>query len=246
MNDIFSLKDKHILIVGASSGIGAHAARLFHERGAHLHLAARRTDILDDMANKINAQTYYVDVGDVDAIHLMLSKIDKIDVLLNTAGFNIRKPVLSFSPSDWDDLMKINLKGAWLLSQAVIQKMVLQKTEGSIIHLSSIFGKFTHTNQCLYAMSKGGIEQMTRSLALECAKYPIRINAIAPGYIKTPINQEYLEQVIGQYVEERTPMHRIGRLEDLNGALLLLASQASAYITGSIIPVDGGISVRQL
>ncbi|HBB53641.1 MAG TPA: hypothetical protein DCZ80_07050 [Legionellales bacterium] len=95
-------------------------------------------------------------------------------------------------------------------------------------------------------MSKGGIEQMSRSLALECAKYPIRINAIAPGYIKTPINQEYLEQVIGQYVEERTPMHRIGRLEDLNGVLLLLASQASAYITGSIIPVDGGISVRQL
>ena len=243
-NDLFSLEGKHILIVGASSGIGAHAASLFSERGAKLYLAARRIDELDIMAKKLNAKSFFVDVQDIDSIENLLSKIDKIDVLLNTAGMNIRKPAISYTPLEWDKLMNINLRGTWFTSQAVIKHMLTHKTQGSIIHLSSFYGKMTHADQCLYTTSKAGVEQMTRSLALECAPYQIRVNAIAPGYIETPLTKEHLKQ-IDQYVQERTPLHRIGCLDDLNGVLLLLASQASSYITGGVIPVDGGISVHQ-
>jgi NAD(P)-dependent dehydrogenase (short-subunit alcohol dehydrogenase family) len=243
-NELFSLEGKHILIVGASSGIGAHAAKLYSERGAKLYLAARRTDELDKMVKKLHAKSFFVDVQDIDSIENLVSKIDKIDVLLNTAGMNIRKPAISYTPSEWDQLMNINLKGTWLTSQAVIKHMLIHKTQGSIIHLSSFYGKLSHADHCLYTTSKAGLEQMTRSLALECAQYQIRVNAIAPGYIETPLTKEHLKQ-FGQYVKERTPLHRIGCLDDLNGVLLLLSSQASSYITGSIIPVDGGISVYQ-
>jgi NAD(P)-dependent dehydrogenase (short-subunit alcohol dehydrogenase family) len=246
MDELFSLKGKNVLIVGASSGIGEHAAKVFSARGADLFLSARRKDRLDEMALKLNATSYYVDVQDVNSINEMLSKIDRIDVLLITAGMNVRKPALKHTADDWDALMNVNLKGIWSMTQAVIDHMVSHETQGSIINMSSIYGSITHPDYLIYSTSKAGVEQMTKSFALECAAYGIRVNAIAPGYIETDLNREFLQQVIGEYAVKRTPLKRLGSLSDLDGVLLLLATQASAYMTGNVVPVDGGISVHQL
>jgi NAD(P)-dependent dehydrogenase (short-subunit alcohol dehydrogenase family) len=245
MNELFSLKGKSVLVVGASSGIGKHAAKLFAERGAHLLLAARRKPLLDSLASEIGAKSFYVDVTQSNTITTLLEQIGTIDVLLNTTGINVRKPALEHTEEDWDRLMATNLKGAWSLNQAVIKHMVSHKTKGKLINMGSIYGTVTCKDYALYATSKAGIEHLTRSLALESAPYGIHVNAIAPGYIETELNRDYLKNVIGSLVIERTPLGRMGNLKDLDGVLLLLASNASDYITGSTINVDGGCSTHR-
>jgi hypothetical protein len=245
MDSLFSLQNKTILIVGASSGIGHHAAHLFAKWGGNLILAARREPLIKDLSKKLGSQSIAVDITKPETIADLLSQIKQVDVLLNTAGLNIRKPALAHTEADWDTLMNTNLKGAWALTKAVIQKMINDKTSGKIINMSSIYGTVTAQDYLLYATSKAGIEHMTRSFALENGKYGIQVNAIAPGYIETDLNREYLKNVLGNAIAERTPLGRLAQLQDLNGALLLLASQASDYITGTIISVDGGCAARR-
>jgi NAD(P)-dependent dehydrogenase (short-subunit alcohol dehydrogenase family) len=244
MDPLFSFQNKTILVVGASSGIGQHAARLFASRGAKLLVAARRKGLLDALAKELKAQSFYVDVAQPKTIADMLSQTGPIDVLLNTAGTNVRKSALEHTEEDWDHLMGINLKGSWAISQAVMKHMAQHQTKGKIILISSIFGHMSSPQQTLYSTSKAGIEQLVRSFALEGAHLGIHVNAIAPGYIETELNRDYLKGPAGKAIVERTPLHRLGTLSDLEGALLLLASSASDYITGSIIPVDGGCATR--
>jgi NAD(P)-dependent dehydrogenase (short-subunit alcohol dehydrogenase family) len=240
MDPIFSLKGKTILVVGASSGIGEHAARLFAARGAHLLLAARRKDKLDTRAKELKGESFIVDVTKVKTISDLMEKLGPFDVLLNTAGINIRKGALEHTEEDWDQLMAINLKGAWAISQAAIKHMVKHRVKGKIIHISSLFGHLASPLQTLYATSKAGVEHLVRSFALESAPLGIQVNAIAPGYIETDLNREYLKGQAGAAIIQRTPLQRLGLLSDLDGALLLLASAASDFMTGAIIRVDGG------
>ncbi|MBS0624670.1 MAG: SDR family oxidoreductase [Verrucomicrobia bacterium] len=246
MDPLFSLKGKSILIVGASSGIGRQATKLYAERGASLLLAARRKELLDKFASEIGAKSYFVDATKSRSVEKMVSQVERIDVVLCTPGINIRKPAMEHTEEDWDHLMEINLKGTWLVNQAVIRHMVDRKIRGTVINLSSVLGSFTAQGSALYATSKAAIEQMTRSFALETAKYGIRVNALAPGYIETDLNREYLQNVAGKAIVERAPTGRLGKLDDLSGALLFLASDASLYMTGTILPVDGGFSARRL
>jgi len=244
-NSTFSLKNKNVLVVGASSGIGRHAALLFKKQGANVSIAARRKDLLDSIASEIDGRSFYVDTTKPETIKEMLLKLEKIDVLLYTPGINIRKQTLEHTSQDWDQLMDVNLKGTWSLNTAVIKQMKDSGTQGRIINISSIYGHVTAENYTLYATSKAGVEHLTRSLALESAQYGIHVNAIAPGYIETDLNREFLKTGIERKIIERTPLHRLGKLEDLDGALLLLASDASSYITGTVINVDGGGACQQ-
>jgi 3-oxoacyl-[acyl-carrier protein] reductase len=245
MDKVFSLEGKTILIVGASSGIGQHAAKIYAERGANLLIAARRKSLLDELAAELGAKSFFVDVTQSESISALLSQIKKVDVVLNTAGINIRKPALEHTSEDWDRLMSINLKGTWALTQATIKHMIEHKIKGKIINMSSIFGTLASPNQTLYATSKAAIEHLTRSFALESGPYGIHVNAIAPGYIESEFNREYLKSGIGKSIVERTPLGRFAQLSDLDGALLLLASQGSDYISGTTIQVDGGCAVHR-
>lgn len=245
MDSLFSVKGKTILVVGASSGIGEHAARLFAARGALVIVAARRKEKLEQLAKEFNCKSLYLDVTKPSTFAEALKPLGKIDVLLNTAGIAIRKKALEHSEEDWDRLMGINLKGTWAMSQAVIKQMVEHQTQGKIIHISSIFGHVTAQDFVLYATSKAGVEHLTRSLALESAAFGICVNAIAPGYIETDLNRDYLKKGAAIPIIDRTPLKRLGNLNDLEGALLLLASSASDYITGTILPVDGGCAVQR-
>ena len=246
MDDLFKVEGKTILIIGGSSGIGLHAAKMFAKRGARVVLAARRKNLLQDLAKELNCEFFQMDVTKEDSIQAVLSRIDKLDVVLNTSGTAIRKPILSQTVEDWDALMDVNLKGVWNVSRLAIKHMQERNIEGKIINLSSVLAFVTAPNYVLYSTSKAGVEHMTRSLALESSKYRININCIAPGYIETDLNREYLQKVIGKDVLEATPMGRLGNLEELDGVLLLLASDASKFITGSIIRIDGGICVNKL
>jgi len=246
VDDLFKVEGKTVLIVGASSGIGLHAAKMFAKRGARVVLSARRKNLLQALAKELNCEFFQMDVTKEDSIQAVLSQINRLDVVLNTSGTAIRKPILSQTVEDWDTLMDVNLKGVWNVSRLAINHMQDRGIEGKIINLSSVLAYVTAPNYVLYATSKAGVEHMTRSLALESAKYRININCIAPGYIETDLNREYLQKVIGKDVIEATPMGRLGNLEDLDGVLLLLASDASKFITGSTIRVNGGICVNKL
>lgn len=251
MSKIFSIEQKNIFIVGAASGIGYHSAKLFSGLGANLILAdlhKKELDVLADEIRKtgVQVETHFIDVTQLDTIADALSKMtQKIDVSLNTTGISVRKPILEQTAEDWDRVMAVNLKGTWALSQAVIKHMIAKKSKGKIINISSVYGGVTNYDSLIYAVSKAGTDQLTRALALECAAYGIRVNAIAPTYIETPLSHDALSS-IRDYVISRTPLGRIGKLDDLDGVLVLLASDAADYITGTIFQVDGGNAVHRL
>lgn len=239
MDDLFSLEGKTVLVVGASSGIGKHAAKLYAAKGAKVIAAARRKELLTDYQN------FYVDVSDPQSINDLMTKLPDVDVLLCTAGINIRKAAVDYTTQDWDQLMNINLKGVWALNMAMLKSMITKKIRGKIINITSVYGHMTGASYSLYATSKAALDHLTRSLALEAASFNICVNAIAPGYIETDLNRQFLNDGMGKIVLEKTPLKRLGKLSDLDGCLLLLATSASDYITGSIFPVDGGCSVHR-
>ncbi|MGY8961010.1 MAG: SDR family NAD(P)-dependent oxidoreductase, partial [Alphaproteobacteria bacterium] len=165
-----------------------------------------------------------------------------IDILINNAGVTLSKPALDQDESDWDHVIDTNLKGAWLVAQETALRMK-GDGGGSIINIASILGLGVSKMVSTYAISKAGVLHMTKSLALELARYDIRVNAIAPGYVETDLNREFFASKIGQDLIKKLPQRRLGDLTDLDGVLLLLAGQASRYMTGSIITVDGGHSL---
>lgn len=241
----FDLSGKRALITGASSGLGRHFARTLSSAGAEVVVAARRTDAMDETVHHIlasggSASSVRLDVSDGGSIADALAQAGDIDILVNNAGVTNTKPVLSQTEADFDIIVGTNLKGSYLLAIEAAKAMVSRGSAGSIINIASILGLRQGGQVTPYAVSKAGVIQLTKQLGLELARHAIRVNALAPGYIATELNEAFFAGEAGQALIKRIPQRRLGQLADLDGPLLLLASDASCFMTGSVITVDGG------
>lgn len=247
----FDLSGKAAIVTGASSGLGRHAARILAAAGAKVAVAARRLEPLVELEKQIEARDgralpLRLDVTDpasvADCVKAAETELGPISILVNNAGVAVTKPALETGEGDWDQVVDTNLKGAWLMAQAVAEHMIRLGHEGSIINTASVLGLAGAAQIPAYCASKGGLVNLTRALSVEWARHGIRVNALAPGYIETEINRDFLASPAGESLRKRVPLRRFGTPEDLDGALLLLASEASRYITGSVIVIDGGQS----
>lgn len=247
----FDIEGRHIAITGASSGFGHHFAGVLAARGARVSLGARRTDKLEARVTEIRdaggaAVALPLDVRNKPSIYTFIEQAEAsfgpVDVLINNAGVEAgAKTYMTIDEDDWDFVFETNLKGAWLASKAYTEQVIAQKRPGgNIIMISSITDKRTIKGQFPYAVSKGALTRMTEVMALEAAKYNIRVNALAPGYILTDVSRLLLESAQAPEFVKNIPMRRFGEFEDLDGPLLLLASDASSYMTGSVVVIDGG------
>jgi NAD(P)-dependent dehydrogenase (short-subunit alcohol dehydrogenase family) len=251
MSKRFDLTGKVALVTGASSGLGMHFARCLGEAGATVVLAARRIDRLEslqaDLAQqKVKASAVELDVQSAESIGAALEQMGAIDIVVNNAGISIVKPALDMPEKDWDAVVDTNLRGAWLVAQAMAKRWVAGKRPGIIVNIASILGLRTIGQVVPYNASKAGLIHLTRVLAMEWARHDIRVNAICPGYIETEMNSDFWKTPGGQRLIERIPQRRIGKPEHLDGALLLLCSEAGAFMTGSVVTVDGGHTVNSL
>jgi NAD(P)-dependent dehydrogenase (short-subunit alcohol dehydrogenase family) len=237
------LQGRRVLVTGASSGLGAHFASLFAACRAEVILAGRRIGVLEEMVQRLRAEggtasCLQVDVNDAASRRAIADSIGELDVLVNNAGVVIDKPAMQQTESDWDTVVDTNLKAMFFVALDVAEALKARK--GAIVNVASILGLRQAGNVLPYAVSKAGVVQLTKSLALEWARHGIRVNAIAPGYIETELNQEFWRTEAGEALIKRIPQRRLGRLEDLDGPMLLLGSDASRYMTGSVLVVDGG------
>lgn len=254
MSDPFDLSGRVVLVTGASQGLGRRFARVLAARGAAVGLAARQVAKLEELRREIvaaggRAASVALDVTDSAALERALDEVEgalgPLDVLVNNAGVAVSKPVLEQTEADWDKVVGTNLKGAFFTAQAVAKRMVARDPQppwgGTIVNIASLIALKVVGHLAPYAASKSGLAQITRAMALELARHRIRVNALAPGYIETEINRDFLATEAGERLRRQIPQRRFGAPEDLDGALLLLASDASRYMTGSIIVIDGGL-----
>lgn len=247
--DRFRLDGKTALITGAGSGLGRQFAMTLSEAGAIVVLAARRADKLEETAQQVadaggTAHCLSLDVTDSASIkHCfadMEANVGIADVLINNAGVARSGFLADLSESDWDSVIDTNLKGVFLVAQAAAQAMGKSGKGGSIVNIASILGIRVSKMLGPYIAAKSGVIHLTKSMALEWARYGIRANAIAPGYFRTEMNDAAMDSEEFQSNIKQIPMRRIGQTEELAGAVLLLASDAGSYMTGSTITVDGG------
>ncbi len=241
---------KRALITGASSGLGAHFAQLLASQGADVVLVARRVGALDAVADKVRSHghsvvTIAIDVTDSASLAGLADAAGPVDILINNAGVVREGAALTHTENDWDTVLDTNLKAMFLVAQALAPGM-RERGGACIVNVASILGLRQAGGVVSYAVSKAGVIQLTKSLALEWARYGIRVNAMAPGYIETDLNQDFWGTDAGKALIKRIPQRRLGQLSDLDGPLLLLASDASRYMTGSVLAVDGGHLVSSL
>ena len=245
-DSLFSVKDQVVLVSGASRGIGRAIAEGFAKRGAIVIITGRDSAMLEKTAREIAATPMVCDVADKDAIDQLvktaLAKFGHIDTLINVAGVNRRMLAEKLSEDDYDFILDINLKGPFLLSLAV-GKAMLARGKGNQINIVSLNNDRPLKGVMPYAMSKSALSQMTRSLAMEWGPRGIRVNAIAPGFVLTDLTKKLWSQPqMQKWGEANTPLVRLGQPEDMIGAAVFLASQASAWMTGQTLFVDGGFS----
>ena len=248
--DKFSVKGKVAIVTGASRGMGKVMSLTLAEAGADVVVAARTLMKLEALSEQIrslnrNCLVYQIDITEFDNIELMVKKtIDefgKIDILVNNAGMNIRKTAIDLTQPEWDKVLNTNLKAYFFCAQAVAREMA-KKNGGKIINIASLRSIIAPPMAPAYTASKGGVSQLTKALAVEWAKYNIRVNAIAPGYIETELTAHFKEKEIDIYesIRDRTALKRWGLPEDIVGTLIYLASDASEYMTGQTLYIDGG------
>jgi NAD(P)-dependent dehydrogenase (short-subunit alcohol dehydrogenase family) len=248
------LEGRVALVTGASSGLGRRFAQVLADLGARVILGARRTQPLDDVCDEIaraggRARAIAIDVTDSTSVAEVFTEIasgDGLDILINNAGVTATQPVLDLSEEQWDHVVDTNLKGSFLVAQAAARLMKAQGRGGVIVNIASILGMRVAGSVAAYTASKAGVVQLTKAMALELARYGIRVNALCPGYIETDLNRDFFATEAGQAMIKRIPQRRLGRPEDLDAPLLLLCSDAGSYITGASLAVDGGHLVSTL
>jgi NAD(P)-dependent dehydrogenase (short-subunit alcohol dehydrogenase family) len=251
--DICAVDGKIVFITGASSGLGRHFAEMLATRGATVICGARRVDRLQELVDRITsaggkAMAVALDVVDRGSVNRAFDEAEKVfgtpEVLICNAGATGQKPFLEMDEALWDNVVDVNLKGVWNVAQEGARRMVGRNVEGSIICISSIIAERSFRNLTHYGASKAGVNQLTRIMADELAAHKIRVNAISPGYMMTDMVSDYYETEAGKKDLASLPLGRAGRLEELDGQLLLLASDASSYMSGGIFTIDAAHSVR--
>ncbi|MFW6334467.1 MAG: SDR family NAD(P)-dependent oxidoreductase [Desulfosalsimonas sp.] len=248
----FDLTGNTAVVTGSSKGLGETAATALAGAGADVAVCGRKKEDIDRVVGKIkdlgrNAAGFELEVTSGKTVQegadRILDHFGKIDILVNNAGTNHRVPVLEYPEEEWDRVINTNLKGYYLVAKAFVPQMI-ERGWGKVINMSSILGSVGLANQLAYASSKGGVNQMTKVMALEWAQKGVRVNAIAPTYFETEmVKQVAKDKEKYNFIKERTPMGRWGKLEELGGIVIFLASHASDFITGQSILIDGGWTV---
>jgi gluconate 5-dehydrogenase len=248
--DLFSLTGRRALVTGASRGIGYAIATALAGAGAHVILNGRSGTTLDRAATELRTTGATVDVSifdvtDAAAVTAGVAAIERsvgpIDVLVNNAGIQRRGPLEKFDDADWRELMAINLDAVYFVSKAVAQHMI-PRGRGKIVNIGSVQCELARPGIAPYTASKGAVKNLTKGMCADWARYGLQINALAPGYFDTPLNRALVEDpVFDEWLRKRTPAGRWGKLEDLHGAAVFLASRASDFINGQTLYVDGGI-----
>lgn len=235
--------------------MGRYFAGAVARAGAAVAVAARRTESLQQVRDEIvgvggRAIAVAMDVTNSSSVTQVVEKVTaefgSLDILVNNAGITDTKPLLDVGESDWDRVVDTNLKGAFLVAQAAARVMKAQGSGGVIVNIASILGMRVAGQVAAYIASKAGVLHLTKAMALELARYRIRVNALCPGYIETDLNREFFASDVGQALVKRIPQRRLGQQAELEGPLLLICSDASSYMTGAVLAVDGGHLVSSL
>lgn len=251
MSRLFDLTGRNALVTGASRGLGRHFAITLARAGARVALAARDTARLDAVAAEIAASggrafATGLDVTDSDSVCRAVrdaeAALGACHILVNNSGIAIAKPALELSEAEWDAVVDTDLKGAWLMARAAAARMI-EHGGGKIVNIASVGGLITLGRLASYGAAKAGLIHLTRALAVELARHDIQVNALAPGYIETDMNRDFFSSSAGKtLINREIPQRRLGKPEDLDAALLMLASNASRFMTGSVVVIDGGHS----
>jgi NAD(P)-dependent dehydrogenase (short-subunit alcohol dehydrogenase family) len=252
---MFDLTGRHAFVTGAGTGLGRAAALVLARHGAAVTACGRRAEKLQVVCDEVRAmggraQAQALDVSQPDSIVSAVSAATAaqgtIDILINNAGLALSTTLLETSDADWDRVQDTNVRGVWLCARAVAKQLIAAQSPGVIVNIASVLGFSVQKGTGPYAASKAGVLQLTRVMASEWARHGIRVNAIAPGYIATNMADRFLASERGQKMLAGIPQRRFGASQDIEGAVLFLASAASAYMTGSTVTVDGGISLGTL
>jgi len=255
-NPDFSLSGRRALITGASGGLGLHFAEVLAAAGATVVLTARRSAQLDQAVADLTAKGYRahtvtMDVADEPSVVAAFAAAEHwfgapVDLLINNAGISTSGKSHDITPADWDLVVDTNLKGPWLVSKTFAQRLMASGMSGTVVHIGSILGSRVAQAVPAYCASKAGLHHLTQVQALEWSRAGIRVNALSPGYIETDMNREFFASEAGQRLISRMTARRLGQAEELDGALLLLASDAGRFINGTVLTVDGGHLVSSL
>ena len=234
------------LVTGASSGIGLGCAVALAEAGAHVVLASRNIKALNEVAealslNGYSAETLELDISDLSSVQAIFKNQKSFDILVNSAGLGRHTPSLETSAEDFDEVMDVNLRGAYFLTQSIAKALIKAKKPGSLINISSQMGHVGGVDRAVYAASKHAVEGFTKAMAIEWGSHEIRVNTICPTFIRTPLTQSTFDNPDRKkWIEDKIKLGRVGEVEDVMGAVVFLASDASSMITGTALMIDGG------
>ena len=242
------LTGKSAFVTGASSGLGRHFAQLLAAHGARVVAAARRKSELDALAATLGggASAVALDLNDAASVEKTMAALGPLDIVVNNAGIALTTPALDVSEDDWQRVLDTNLSGAFRVTRGAARALRDAKRGGAIVNVASVLGFRVAKQVPAYVAAKAGLIRLTEALALELAPLGIRVNALAPGYVETDLNRDFLHSPAGETMVKRVPVRRFGVPADLDGALLLLASDAGRYMTGTTIVVDGGHTLSWL
>ena len=251
VEQLFDMSQETVLVTGGGTGLGRRFAEVLAGVGATIILSGRRLEKLEESAESVRdqggvAHCVVMDVSDAQSIVKGVeacNAISPITVLVNNAGTSTGVTLVALEEQGWDSVMDTNLKGAWLVAREVVRSLSERKAVGAIVNIASVLGTSVQKGTGDYCVSKAGLLHLTRQMALEWARYHVRVNAIAPGYYLTDISAAYLESDAGQALVKRIPARRLGEPREMDAALLMLCSSASSYMTGSTVTIDGGLSL---